>query len=431
MSHLNLLGIDVSEASIKVLQLDADKSAIAYESVDLPDGTVKQGRILNVEAFSGALNRVLSKFTQGLQSGTDEIFRAVLCVPESKIYSHYCTVPSNMKEYEVETFVCSDAQKIIPFEIEDLYWNYHITDEGGTKNATFIGVTKSDLDNYVKAFTYAKVQPTFVVGELFALGRALLPDPPLMDDYMILDIGAYTSTIGVFSVDAIPNLSIVIQQGGEYLTKYLSEWLDISMEEADQKKKQYGVDPKYDETSVPGILREGLAPIINNLSEVKSHFEQMTGRSVKHVIIAGGSALLPQLCPFITERVGVETTVADPLHKIKGHEFAYGDTPQIFFSNVVGLALTKDHTDFSHLNLLTNYRYDEVDARLASPSGQSIHSGAGLVDFFITILKKLWTKITPHAISNKVARFDWKIILTSLAMLIAVSVLVFVVLNYT
>ncbi|MFZ2252825.1 MAG: pilus assembly protein PilM [Minisyncoccia bacterium] len=434
MRHVNLIGVDVSESSIKVLQLDSSNTITAYGSATLPQSVVVKGRILDEEAFSDALNKILKETKPNILHSENNILRAVLCLPESKLFSHYCIVPETISQNEIREYICTEAQKIIPFEIDDLYWNYHVVEKNGVRNATFISVEKANLDNYIKAFSYAKIRPKFVGGELFALGRALLPDTLLDEDYIILDIGAHSTTIGMFSNDAVPNDSILVPQGGEYFTQFLAEKLGVPVEEAERMKREYGIDASHERTHVPEALRESLSSLIKKIAEAKSYFERKTGNSIAHIILAGGSALIPHLDIFISEKLGVKTTIANPLSKIKGYELFEKDVPAIFFANVIGLALSATHSDFLDINLLTQYRKDEHDTAdehlavrdvrslndLSLVSNNFMRKGRVSIKNFLNNIKRKMPKV----------HINLKLSVTILLLLTAISILIWVITKY-
>lgn len=434
MRHVNLIGVDVSESSIKVLQLDSNNTITAYGSATLPQGVVLKGRILDEEAFSVALNKILKETKPNILHSENNILRAVLCLPESKLFSHYCIVPEDISQNEIREYICTEAQKIIPFEMDDLYWNYHVVEKNGVRNATFISVEKADLDNYIRAFSYAKIRPKFVGGELFALGRALLPDTLLDENYIILDIGAHSTTIGMFSNDAVPNDSILVPQGGEYFTQFLAEKLGVPVEEAERMKRKYGIDELHEGTHVPKALREGLSSLITKITEAKTYCEGKTGTPIAHIILAGGSALIPHLDVFISERLGVKTTIAKPLSKIQGYELFEKDVPAIFFANVIGLALSATHSDFLDINLLTQYRKDEhdtADEHLALKDVRSLND-FHLVSNNLIRKGKVSIKKSLSRVKGKMpnAHFNFKLSASIFLFLAASSILIWVITKY-
>lgn len=434
MKHVQIIGVDVSESSIKVLQLDADNVIDAYGNTSLAKGIVENGRIIDVEAFSLALNNVLTQTKPNILRTEENILHAVLCLPESKLFSHQCIVPNTIPDAEIEAYVRTDAQKIIPFELDTLYWNYHVSYNQGIRNATFVGVAKPDLENYVRAFTKAKVRPAFVGGELCALGQSLLPSPPFSEDYIILDIGAHSTTIGLFNVDTIPSISIFIPMGGDYFTQCIVDGLKISPEKAEQMKRQYGVNPIHDDTRVPTLLRECLLPIIEKISEAKIYFEKKTGKSITRIIIAGGSALLPYIDVYISEKLSIETCIADPLAKIKDRELLGDGTPSIFYANVIGLALCAKKADFSHINLLTQYRDDENVVEEESLSLQDIHSFSDfryVINIFLRKIKIfIRMKCSMHKFHKPIIKPNLKLYIAIFILLITVTFLVWVGIHY-
>jgi type IV pilus assembly protein PilM len=374
MKSSNLIGIDVSDSSIKVLQLDSEKNIFAYGTQSLPEGVVSKGRILNKEAFAATLMAILKNTKPHALSSESMNLRAVLCLPESKLFTHYMSVPESVKKGELETFIKGDAEKIIPFNLDEMYWDYHVAEKDKQRNATFIGVAKVDLDNYVEAFSHANIKPAFVGGELFSLGKALLPDSALEEDHIILDIGAHTTTIGIFADDAVANASVVVPIGGDYFTEMVSKALDISIPEAEKQKREFGVDPESKSSEVTETLSACVMQIIGELNEAKVFFEKKTGNPIARIIVAGGSALLPGICAFIQKNTGIETSLADPLKKIPNHAALEEGTPSILFANVAGLALYGTHADGTQVNLLTQYRYQESDSQKELLSVRDVRS---------------------------------------------------------
>lgn len=371
MKHTNLIGVDVSETSIKVLQLDTNNQVTAYGQAELPIGVIEKGLIINVLEFSKVLNGLLETTKPKILSDENTILRSVLCVPESKLFSYYTTIPDSVGQNEEKNYIFTEASKIIPVEMSSLYGNYHVAVENGVRSATFLGIKKDYLDNYIQAFTQAKVEPAFISGELFAIGRSVLPEPPLAEDCMIVDIGARSTSVGMFSIDAVPNMSILIKQGGRHFTEFLADKLQVSQEDAELKKCEFGVDKRHEETQVPNFLLECLAPTMEKIIKAKVHFEQKTGNPIKYIIISGGSALMPGLDILMAEKIEVDVSVANPFSKIKNYDFLTEGSNAIFLTNVIGLAICANQANFAHINFLSQYLENNVDVSFEVDKGES------------------------------------------------------------
>jgi type IV pilus assembly protein PilM len=358
MRQIHTIGVDVSDSSIKVLEVDAQARITAYGSADLLPGVVRNGSIVNKEAFSEALVAVLKHTTPKALYAENTLYRAMLCLPETKLFTYHVAIPSDIQKSEERTFVQESAEEIVPFTLSDLYWDYHVSGRDDAKTATFVGVPKSDLDAYVEAFSYAKVQPSFVGSELFSLGRSLLPDVSPDENQMIVDLGAETTTVGMFGEDAIAHVSIVIPKGGDFLTQVLVDELGLTSVEAEAQKRSVGIADTEKNSRVKEVLTEHLTLIVNTIVETKTFFEKKSGKKVTTIVLAGGTSLMPGIAAFVSSKTGVQVTLGDPSVRIKNAEVFGADTPRVLFATVIGLALLA-HSEMPRINLLSLYRFEK------------------------------------------------------------------------
>ena len=429
----NLVGIDISESSIKVLQLNDAQDIVAYGTKELQEGVVSLGRIIDADAFASALNDVLTSTKPTVLDGKTQKLKAVVCLPESRLFTHYMTIPSELKRVEIAPWIEAEASKIIPIEMDDLYFDHHIVEKGGIRKATFVGVQKSDLDAYMTAFARANVTPAFLIGELFSLGYAVLPEGRFEDDYIIVDIGAHSTTIGIFGEDRFANASIVIPQGGEDITTSVAKELECTQDEAEKKKRAKGVG-SLDDTpdSVETIVRMHVDQIIHHIEESRLFFEEKTQDRIEHVILAGGSALLPSLVPYLQAHLRTDVSLAEPLSKVHHTELLDTATPGILFSNVIGLARYALNADRSQLNLLTQYRFQESDTKKEVLPLSEVTSTGDLF-YVVYIHAKRITHIAKRVsgyITRYNPRLDGKLIATVLLLVGALCVLFWVLTTY-
>lgn len=362
MRQLSLIGIDISESSIKVLQLDGDGNIVAFGTKALAEGIVHDGLILDTEAFSVTLGEVLKNTKPVALSSSNALLRAVVCLPESKLFTYYAMLPLEVKKSDIEAYIFEDAKKIIPFDLAEMYSDYHSVEKDGVCHVTFVGAPKKNVDSYVSALTKANVKPALIGSELFSLGYALLPKTEFAHDYMIIDMGAHTANIGIFSMDAIANISVTVQIGGAQITQAIVEALGISPQVAEERKHTEGLIDNGTGTVAP-IVQRSVDELVEHINKTRSYFETKSGRKVGEILLAGGSALLPGLADYLTKTLGVTTKVAQPFAHIHNKDVLDKNIPEIFFGNVVGLALLSKDQQISKINLLTQYRYsnDQVD----------------------------------------------------------------------
>jgi type IV pilus assembly protein PilM len=288
MRQHNSIGVDVSDTSIKVLLLDIHDEVIAYGTNTLEKGVVENGNIIDKKAFAEALSSVLRNTEPLVLDRSRVNLRAIVSMPESKLFTHTVAVPSAIVKKDIDQYVKDAAQTIIPHNFDDLYYDFYVRDTHESKTAVFVGVLKHELDNYIEAFSQAGVKPVFVGGELFSLGRALLTEEVRGKGCMILDIGTHGATLGVYLEDAIANASIVIREGGESFTAAISESLAVSQAEAETLKRTHGVKGGgVQGVKVQEVLEEPLRRIAQAVKEARSHFQSKYAVPIDALIVAG------------------------------------------------------------------------------------------------------------------------------------------------
>ncbi len=432
MRRQSIIGVDVSDSSIKVLQLDAQGNSIASGSGGLASGVVVDGLIVNKELFATTLIDILKNTKPEALYGEEILLRAVLCLPESKLFTHDIVLPVGIKKTDISRYVFEDAQKIIPFDLNEMYWDFRLMQSGKQQHATFIGSPKSCLDSYVEAFTFVGVKPTLVVGELLAVASALLPLGLLSKNYMIVDIGARTANIGLFTCDELATITITVEVGGDALTKQIESKLHISKEEAEQHKKKYGLLHTAEAGEISNILVNSLKDVTEAMARLNTYAQTKYGKPVEQIIFVGGSALLPGLAPYCKNLLGIETSIGNPLTHVHSNDILKSQTPAIFFTNVIGLALKGRDIKSTGINLLTQYRYgDDILPKIRlSPSDIRSFSDLKYVLFgLFSTLQTTNTLLLWHIVKN--IKKHSKLFATVSVLIVAVLFLVWVLTRYT
>lgn len=339
------VGIDISDYSIEILQLNRNREVLFYNRMILEDNIVLDGRILNKEVLVERLRTVLV-------GAPDHFPRAVLSLPESKAFVHFFTVPLGIREHELEKEIYDRALKIIPLDQKILCWDYFVTQSKLEQRVLFVGTDKEILGEYLEVMRLADINLTVVEIESCALARALLGSPHDNTNSLIIDIGARTTNISIFDERNILQLSITVPVAGQHFTKAISEDLKISIQEAERLKKILGFDGAKKDNRIIEILDDKFADVIKEVNELISYYEGKRGGKIGEIIIAGGSALLPQIKEFVGLKVGRRVTIGDPFKKVRKYEQLEMQGGAILYTNVIGLAIRGISNLTKGINLL-------------------------------------------------------------------------------
>ena len=120
------VGIDISDYSIEILQLNERKEVLAYGRITLERGIVENGKILNKEKLAAKLKEVLKSTKPNSLKAISYKLKAILSLPESKVFIHYFELPRDLEGKELTKQVLKETSKVIPFDPGRLYWDYQI-----------------------------------------------------------------------------------------------------------------------------------------------------------------------------------------------------------------------------------------------------------------------------------------------------------------
>lgn len=425
MKHVRHIGIDISDASVKVLSLDDEGNVFAYGHAPLPAGAVQEGRVVDGAAFAVGLRAVLAKTSPNILSDAAYTLRAVVSVPESKLFTHVFDIPADTAQDDIEQYVHDAAAQIIPVSLDELYTTVCVQENGGVVRANFAGAYMRDVELMVSGCMSAGVRPTVMCGEMFSLAQSLLPEA-LTEATAIIDLGARTTTVGIFNHNHIEEFSISIPLAGIFFSESVARILGISLAEAETKKRGYGLDPRYDATKVPGILRECVGEIIKSFNEARIFVEKNRGVRIARCILTGGSSHIPGIDALIAEHTGLTVVRGDATVRIKDHELFTKKEPAFLFANVIGLARMANAKVPPQMNVLTHYAWNTQTKRhseVASEAWKHIALSLGKVERCIVRLTKRF-----HHEKNT---FTIKTALTILFAVGAIGFLVWVILRYT
>jgi Tfp pilus assembly PilM family ATPase len=111
-------------------------------------------------------------------------------------------------------------------------------------------------------------------------------------------------------------LSSSINIAGDKFSQALMEKLDVPFREAEELKKEVGLDPTKMEGKIFLILQKDIRVIISEIQKIGQYFEEKTGKSLEKIILAGGSATLPRFPEYLSENLQKPVLIGDPWKKI-------------------------------------------------------------------------------------------------------------------
>jgi len=331
-------GLDISDYSIEMVSLGGSiekPKLLAMGREILEPGIVEDGKILQKEKLEAILRGLVKrpKFGQ-LKSN-----RLIFALPESKTFIHFFELPDNLKKEKIREEAEFQAIHNFPLPLKDLYFDFKIRN----KEVLLVAAPKDIVKDYLELFKKIRLQPLALETESLSLARSLIKNQK--ETILIVDIGARTTNFSIFDAGRL-RLSITTDVAGNKFTQALNQKLTVSLPEAENLKKEIGLNPEKKEGKVFLVLQKEIQKVISEIQKIDKYFYEKENKSFEKIILAGGSATLPNLTEYLADNLEKPVIAGDPWMKVdieilKEKEYlskALKINP-ILYATVVGSAL--------------------------------------------------------------------------------------------
>jgi type IV pilus assembly protein PilM len=246
-----------------------------------------------------------------------------MAVPTGAVISKKIVVPASLRVEELEVQVESEANQYIPFALEEVNLDFQVIGPSATnpeEQEVLIAATRKEkVEDRVAVADSAGLKALVMDVEAFAQQTALslvvqaLPNGGKDQNIAVVDVGANVMQVTVLRNDQ----SIYTREqafGGNQLTQEIVTRYGMSPEEAENAKRSGGLPDDFE--------AEVLRPFMENLSgeiqrALQFFFTSTQYHTVEHILLAGGSAVIPGLDEVVNTRAQVPCSVANPFAQMQ------------------------------------------------------------------------------------------------------------------
>ena len=342
-----LIGVDISSTAVKMVELvDAGKGqprVERYAIEPLPKDAVVDGNLASIEAVAETLQRCWKRL------GTSTRFVA-MALPPAAVITKKITLPATLRDQEMEIQVESEANQYLPFALEEVNLDFQVIGPapGNPDDVEVLlaASRKEKVEDRVAAAEVAELKPVVMDVEAYATEAAYelvtkqLPGEGAGQIVALVDVGASAMKITIMKDDQ--QLYTREQAfGGVRLTEEIMRAYGMGPEEAESLKRS-GTPPDNYEAEILHPFIEGMAQEVARA--IQFFFTSTPYNEVHHIILAGGSALVPGVAEIVGQRTNINTLLADPFAgmaispRIRAKQLAT-DAPSLMVA--CGLALRK------------------------------------------------------------------------------------------
>ncbi len=377
MKSTTITAIDIGTSSIKLLigQKEADSPSITIiEKREVPQTIgVKRSEIYNPKNISETISSLKEKIqkTKGIKikKAVVNIGGTHLSVIRSQGLVSVSRADQKISQEDIKrVFQASQAvnlpsnQEVLDTKIQE----YLIDGEKGVKDplglegfrleakALLICVFSPILENLERAVYESKIEIEKIIPSILASSRAVLTEQQRELGVAVVDIGAGTTSLSVFSEGNLVDF-VVFPMGASNITNDIAIGLRTEISTAERIKKEFGSlspfisrskkknEKKKEKIEIPeknisfsnSLLEKIVTSRISEVfSEINKNLKKISKESILPggVVLTGGGSLLPGMADFAKEKFELPCYLSGP-KKVVGVE-------EPTFSTCAGLLLS-------------------------------------------------------------------------------------------
>jgi type IV pilus assembly protein PilM len=341
----SVLGVDIGTSSIKIVQLKREHGRVILETYGAialgPYGGLEIGRATSLPA-----EKVAEALKDVIREANVSTNDAAISIPYTSSLISIIKLPSSV-EKQLAQVVPIEARKYIPVPINEVMLDWFVVgksepDEkspGEKIEVLLVAIHNDTIAKFRSIATEAALSAAFLEIEVFSATRASLEHG--IAPVAVVDMGAATTKFYVVERGLIRE-SHIISQGSQDLTLAASRSLNITVAQAEERKRRFGLA----QGSPPELRRSlelTLTPLLSALSRIIVSYEQRTNQSLGSIVMTGGGATLKGFKEFAKDKIQAEIQLADPFAKTQAPAFLETILREAGpeFSVAVGLALRR------------------------------------------------------------------------------------------
>jgi type IV pilus assembly protein PilM len=343
----SVVGIDIGASSIKVVQLQKKKGRAVLETY----GELALGPYIGKEvgvATSLPPDKLAEAITDLFKEANITTISSGISIPMRQSMVAVLKFPETDKK-KLSLMVPLEARKYIPVAISEVTLDWFTIpsvkrgDEGEVLSTEVLAVAIHNdvLSTYSSIVNAANLNTTFFEVEMFSAIRSIV-DVQEVKPILILDIGAGSTKLYIVERGIIRQ-SHVVNKGGQNITLNLSRALNVSVEYAEDIKRNRGNNTPDQEKTIDEIVDIVLNPVFAEVNSAILSYQKKEGKTIEKMIIVGGGALLGGVLEKAQEKFRVPVELGNPFEKTEAPAFLIDILKETgpAFASSIGVALRK------------------------------------------------------------------------------------------
>ncbi|MCX5697153.1 MAG: type IV pilus assembly protein PilM [Candidatus Omnitrophica bacterium] len=293
-------GLDIGASSIKLVKLKFLKETVELAACEIVASQPDNSTLIENLVQKHSLDRVN------------------ISVSGSGVVTRYALFPK-MQPQELNQSLKFEAQKHIPFDINDVYLDAHIlkTDLADNKMLVLVCAVKKDsVDPRLKLYENLGLRVNVIDIDCLCVINSFLfnysDEREALKTFALLNVGAKVSNLGIVD-EGLPGLNRDIHIGGDNFTRGIQDALQLDIAQAEAIK----INPDPAHAAAASAAAES---VVSSLAaEIRTSFdyyESQNASSVGKILLSGAASQLTGFRDSLANMLGIEVDYWDPLRRL-------------------------------------------------------------------------------------------------------------------
>lgn len=303
-------GLDISDQSIKFAKIVAVKNGIKIGKCGerkIPAGVIESGKIKDQKKLEQILLSL--KKEEGMKS-------VRVSLPEEQVYL-FRLLLGKAGLQSVREGIELALEEHVPIPAQDTIFDYELLNKNEENLELQVAVIpKNVIEGYLSVFKNSMIQVQSCELEAQAISRAVIKKGDL-DTYMIVDFGQTRTGIFIISRGVTVFTSTLEDVGGAIIMKVIQKSFNVSYEEAEKMKKDYGLERNGPNKEIFSVLLNIVSVLrdemVKNFIYWHTHKDE-DGKDrppIKKIILCGGESNLKGLTEYFSVSMKIPVELAN------------------------------------------------------------------------------------------------------------------------
>ncbi|OGY07219.1 MAG: hypothetical protein A3D24_00210 [Candidatus Blackburnbacteria bacterium RIFCSPHIGHO2_02_FULL_39_13] len=313
---MSAFGLDIGSQTIKAIQLEKQGEnfvILAAGITPAPPGGLISGNEKSINSVSTAIKKLIS-------DSKIQAKQVNISLSESLVFTRLIQLPL-LTDEEVASAISWQAEPYIPIPISEAVIDYQVvarkdpgTNDPGKTEVLLVAAPKTLVETYIKTVNLAGLDVTSVETELISLSRSIAP---VDQTILLVDLGTSSTDLAIVKKGQLV-LSRSIPTGGDVITRAVSSGLSLSLNQAEEYKKAYGLRGDQLEGKVKSVIEPAFRLVIDEMKKIIQYYKNEVDKDdqVGLVVVSGGGASMSDVTTALSQNLGLEIIIGDPFAKV-------------------------------------------------------------------------------------------------------------------